>query len=196
MKALSALGVFALLSAAALPLSATPSFCESVSGNLVANCGFETGDFTDWTQGGPTGNDGVNGSNVNTGSFAAFLGAVGSDSTLSQTLLSLAGTVDISFYLSGDGGTPNDFTVSWDGTDIGPDLVNSGGFGYTQYDLGTFASVGNDTLTFQARDDPGFWGLDDVVVTQTSATPEPGTIGMVLAGLGMVLTGMRARRRR
>ena len=45
-----------LLFAAALTLVAAPAFaqdaCQSVSGNLVTNCGFETGDFTGWTPGG------------------------------------------------------------------------------------------------------------------------------------------------
>ncbi len=30
------------------------SVCDGVDGNLVQNCGFETGDFTSWTQTGDT----------------------------------------------------------------------------------------------------------------------------------------------
>ena len=32
----------------AVPQSKAGSICDAVSGNLVANCGFETGDFTGW----------------------------------------------------------------------------------------------------------------------------------------------------
>src|SRR5580700_9508392 len=28
---------------------ATASICDAIAGNLVTNCGFETGDFTGWT---------------------------------------------------------------------------------------------------------------------------------------------------
>jgi hypothetical protein len=197
MRLRSALALSALLSVATIPLSAqiVPSICDAVAGNLVANCGFETGDFTDWTWAGNTGATGVSGGvYVNSGYYGAFLGPVGSDGSLSQTLGTLAGTVDLSFYLYNYGGTPNDFTVFWNGTDIGPDLLDADAFGYTVYN-GVLTSLGNDVLQFQFRQDPAYWGLDDVVVTQaTGSTPEPGTIGMLLGGLGLIVVGLRRRR--
>jgi PEP-CTERM motif len=138
--------------------------CGSVSGNVIVNCGFETGDFTGWTQGGNTGFTGVTSSApyVNSGTYGAYLGPIGSDGTLSQSFQGNTVTfvfrqdpaywglddivwVDVgscgsgcnlwaaSFYLYNDGGTPNDFTVFWNGADRGPDLVDAGGFGYVQY---------------------------------------------------------------
>ena len=50
--------------------------CAAVMGNLFANCGFETGDFTGWTVLNPAdGNTFVDG-NPNNGAFAASLGSV------------------------------------------------------------------------------------------------------------------------
>jgi hypothetical protein len=64
--------------------------------NLVANPGFETGDFTGWTQGGNTGATFVtagpfDGFLPHSGNFFAALGPVGSDGTLSQDLATTPG---------------------------------------------------------------------------------------------------------
>ncbi len=194
MKLRSAFALSVLLCVATIPLSAGTSICDAVSGNLVANCGFETGDFTDWSWTGNTGATAVTGGYAYSGNYGAQLGPVGSDGYLTQTLATVAGTVDVSFWLSSDGGTPNDFTVFWDGVDVGPSLVDEGAFPYTYYS-GILASVGSDTIQFQYRQDPAYWGLDDVVVTQASSSvPEPGTMGMLFAGLGLVVAGLRRRR--
>ena len=152
---------------AALAVMATPVLaqdaCQSVSGNLVANCGFETGDFTSWTQSGNLGLTGVTtGSYAFSGTYGAFLGPVGSDGYLTQTLagnsfsfqfrqdpsywaldsISVTPFVScgagcetyyIDFWLANFGGTPNDFTVLFNGIDVGPSLVDFGSFGYTEF---------------------------------------------------------------
>ena len=67
---------------AALAVTATPllaqDICQSVAGNLVANCGFETGDFTGWTQ---SGNLGLHRRHRRrfafSGNYAAYLGPIG-----------------------------------------------------------------------------------------------------------------------
>jgi hypothetical protein len=77
---------------------------------------------------------------------------------------------------------------------VGPSLLNAGAFAYTQYTY-VLSSLGNDTLQFQYRQDPSYWGLDDIVVTQGSTgVPEPGTIGMLFGGLGLIVVGLRRRR--
>ena len=194
----SALALLALLCVATIPLSAAPvsqSICDNTPGNLVLNCGFETGDFTGWLVTGNTGATFVNGGGyANSGNIGAQLGPADSDGFLTQTLPTVAGPVNLSFYLISPGGTPNDFTVNWDGIDIGPDLLNAGAFTYTQYSY-VLSGMGSDTLQFQYRQDPAYWGLDDVVVTQESTgTPEPGTIGMLFGGLGLIVVGLRRRR--
>jgi len=91
-----------------------PSECDCVDGNLVANCGFETGDFTDWTLSGdqtdmevlPAGHSGC---------YGAFLGPPGDMGFLAQDLPTAAGEYyDLSFWLRGMG-TPNAFQVLWNG---------------------------------------------------------------------------------
>jgi uncharacterized repeat protein (TIGR01451 family) len=131
---------------------------------LVENGGFENGDFTGWTQGGNTGDTGVDGSNVHSGSFAAFLGPVGSDGTLTQNVATVAGQQYVfSFWLESDGGTPNDFSASVDGTTVFS-VVNDPAHGYQQHSF-TFTATGASTqIQFAFRNDPGFLHLDDVGV--------------------------------
>ena len=109
----------------ALPQAAKADIglCSSVPNNLILNCGFETGDFSDWTQGGNlaftsvTGALTVGGSggttfNPNSGNFQAELGPTNSDGTLSQTFVTKTGDVyQVQFYMAGEGGTGSDFSA-------------------------------------------------------------------------------------
>lgn len=115
---------------------AAPSLCTAVAGNLVTNCGFESGDFTGWTLGGNLegpppaslgpgagfGNNyyGVDNTNPHTGTYEGYFGVQSGPSsvpptaanaiypiTLSQTLSLLpAEYYSVSFYLDQDGPTP------------------------------------------------------------------------------------------
>jgi hypothetical protein len=164
------------------------SICDAVAGNLVVNCGFETGDFTGWTLTGNTGFTGVSGSApyVNSGNFGAQLGPVGSDGFLTQNVGAPGDNLyAVSFYLYNDGGTPNDFTVIWNGVDVGPDLVDVGGFSYTLFSgvLSGNPGAGANSLTFAYRQDPAYWGLDDVVVLGSTSVPEPSSLIMLGSGI-------------
>jgi len=173
--------------------------CTSVPANLVANCGFETGDFTSWITGDNAGFNGVStgfdGYLPNTGTYFAYLGPVGSDDTLSQILATIPGvTYTISWYLGSDGGTPNDFSATWGGTSIfsQTNLPGTDG-GYNLYTFSEVATSNSTNLTFGFRDDPGYLALDDVSVTSGSSAPEPGALALLSAGLlGMAL--LRRRR--
>jgi hypothetical protein len=157
---------------------------STAQANLVTNPGFETGDFTGWTQFGNVGFTGVDGS-PHSGSFAAFFGPVGSLGFLSQTLATTPGVrYDLSFFLQSDGGTPNQFQVSWNGSLIS-DQLNLPAFGYTERDfLSLLATTSTTPLVFGFRDDPGFLFLDDVTL---DPVPEPTALILfgTTAGLGL-----------
>jgi len=195
---------FSLVALSMVALSAIPSaaqsICDGTAGNLVLNCGFETGDFTSWTLTGNTGfTDVINsGSFVNSGTFGAELGPVGSDGFLSQVVGDGSTSYFVSFYLGLPAdGTPNDFTVLWNGTDVGPFLVDANSFPYEQFSgiLGTTSAW--NTLTFQYRNDPNDWALDDVVVIgqNPNTVPEPATWSLLAGGL-LAAAGFARRKRK
>jgi hypothetical protein len=147
------------LVAAGFITSALPSFASSlcaVPGNLVLNCGFETGNFTDWTLSGNTGSTSVDAGSQghpNSGSYDASLGPMASDGFLSQALNTVASEpYTFSFYMASDGGTPNAFSAFWDGT---PEMscTNCPGSGAISYSLYFFSVVGtgSDTITCESR---------------------------------------------
>src|ERR1700733_1828974 len=112
-KVSAALVTGILLTASALPASAA---------NLITNGGFETGDFTGWTEGGNFEFSQVVSrpfyvySGAEEGNSYATLGPVGSDGTLSQTFSDTAGqSLQLSYYLNGVGDDPSDFTLSING---------------------------------------------------------------------------------
>ena len=176
---------------------AAPSTCDAVAGNLVVNCGFETGDFSGWTRSGNPGATGVTSSSpyVNSGNYGAALGPVGSDGFLTQFVGDNSTSYNVSFYLYSDAGTPNDFTVYWNAVDVGPDLLNAGQFNYTLFRgvLAGNSGAGSNMLTFAFRQDPAYWGLDDVVVTNASTVPEPGSLMLLGSGI-LGLAGIARRK--
>jgi hypothetical protein len=163
--------------------------------NIVVNGGFETGNFSGWTQngsfnivtGGPdhTGNY-IGGYGPHSGDYYAALGTIGSLGTLSQTLTTVPGqTYTLSYFMASDGGTPSEFRVEWNGNTL-IDQTNVAQQGYTSYSFQMTAPGATSTLTFLERNDPGYISLDDVTVgtALVSKTPEPSSV--VLLGLGVV----------
>ena len=160
--------------------------CTTVAGNLVTNCGFETGNFTGWTNSGFQ----INGNSAS-GTDAAYAnGSVGHDDTLSENLLTSPGTVyTIVFDLNTLNDTPNQAIVSFGGTQVA-DLENVSVNGYQEYTYTAAATSSMSTLSFLMGNTPGASYLDNVSVT--TPTPESATWGL-MAGSIALAAGLRRR---
>jgi hypothetical protein len=154
----------------------TAQFVISNSHELIVNGGFETGDFTGWTLMGSTTYMTVGTGHPHNGRYAADLGPVGAESFLLQSFPTTANSsYTLSYWLSNDGGTPNQFEAYINGTVVpGSQIVDGGAIPYTQY-MFTFVATGTTTeLKFGVRNDPAFLHLDDVSVMPGSASADEG----------------------
>jgi hypothetical protein len=167
--------------------------------DLVVNGGFETGNFSGWTQSGNTGFTSVSTFNPASGIYAAALGPVGSPGFLGQLLPTTVGQAyTISFALSSDGMIPNFFEARFGSQTLLSQNNIPATLGYTTYTFNATATSALTPLTFGFRNDPGYLHLDAVHVnprTPGGQTPEPGSLALL--GIGAVgLGGYAVRRRR
>jgi hypothetical protein len=165
--------------------------------SIVVNGGFETGDFSGWTQFGSTSFASVVSDPPvpQSGVYGASFGEFDATGGISQTLATTTGakyTVD--FWLQNEADpfgafSPNSFAFSWGGvTQL--TLANASPFAYKHYSFTLTALAGTTDIRFAFRQDPAFYDLDNVAVT--AAVPEPETWALFAVGLA----GLVARRRK
>ncbi|HEV8500578.1 MAG TPA: PEP-CTERM sorting domain-containing protein [Casimicrobiaceae bacterium] len=180
-RTVSAIAIAAASFALAASASADP---------LLINGGFEDGDFTGWLLDDPSLFTTVDCSgDTSEGFCAAFLGASGTEGTLSQSFATVVGlNYALSFAYRADGGTPAFFSAAVNGvpllTRIDPPLMPD----YASAFVAFLATSTSSTLAFTFRDDSGFIALDDVAVK----VPEPASLALV----GVGLAGIAFARRR
>lgn len=140
------------------------SICDAVTGNIVKNCGFETGDTSSWTVAATLS---FVSANPNSGRFAFQSGPIGSIDVLKQTLTTVPGSsYTFSFYQRADSTGPNSFQAFFGGTSVFSETNANHG-----YLLRTFTGVATTASTeirFEFRNDPSFDFLDDVSVVEIS----------------------------
>jgi hypothetical protein len=160
---------------------------------LLANGGFETGDFSYWNVNDPSFGTFVSGASApylpHSGEYFAALGASGVLGSISQTLNTTPEQKYVlTLFLASDGSIPNQFEVQWGGSTIMNQLDISAQ-GYTEYTFLVSATSSSTTLTFLERNDNGFLSLDDVSVTPAAppaSVPAPASILLSLIGLATI----------
>ena len=176
------------------------ALCASITAhaNMVTNGGFETGDFSGWLSSIDPVWDGVDSNAPQAGTYAAFFGNPGGNSTISQMLATVAGTTyNIRFWLMAEAdpngvAAPNSFSFDWDGAPGAPAMVDAGPFGYTQFDYQLVASSSLTTISFSFSDTAAFWDFDSVDVTaMPNSVPEPTSLALVFAALGVLVAAKR-----
>jgi hypothetical protein len=162
--------------------------------NLITNGGFETGDFTGWTQFGETSFTGVcaagdpttscSGYTPYDGAWMASVGAIHAQGGITQTIATTPGaSYLISFYLSNGQSPPNSFSISFDGVT----LVSGTDVGYMHWQVYQFTQVASSNtaaLSFAFDQVPDYFDLDDISVGMVD-TPEPTSFALLGTALAL-----------
>jgi hypothetical protein len=131
---------------------------------LVINGGFETGNFSGWTEFGEPGYIGVNTHWPHSGQYYGFFGPFTS-AGIRQTLAVQAGSqVRVSFwYQSEFGDTPNSILATLGSLTIA-NISNVTSTTYTQFTATVTVAESNPVLSFAFYDPPDYLDMDDVSV--------------------------------
>ncbi len=145
-----------------------PSQCDNpidFPGNLVMNCGFETGNFNNWTVTGPTDFVGVDADHAQSGNFGAFFGAIGDFTRLTYIVPTRQGqNYHVEFQLANpEGGTGTSFQAFL-GNNFLMALEDSDPDNYRLFVFDVTVDFTDAQLFFDFRQDPNYWWFDDVYV--------------------------------
>lgn len=169
-------------------LAASAAFVGAASANLVNNPGFETGDFTGWTQFGDTSFTFVDNSLPHSGTFEAAFGPL-SPGGIEQVLAASSGDqILVTFWArSVSAGTPNSMLVTLDGQTVA-NTIDYTNTDYVQFSATITVTNNNPLLSFTFTNPPDYYLLDDV---SADIVPAPGAAAIL--GLGGLLAARRRR---
>ena len=170
-------------------LNVSLNFALSIGQNLVQNGGFETGNSSGWTLVDTGGQDSVTSSTIpphTGGTYCFAFGQVNSLATLSQSLATVLGQAYLfSFWLSNpQAGSTEIFQASWNGINVYA-ITNPPIMAWTPLNYVVTAASASTLLQFSVRNDPWYFGLDDISVTPI---PAPTFTGYRNTTNGFVLT--------
>jgi hypothetical protein len=154
-----------------LPLADTGRARATARVNLISNPGFETGDFTGWTQSGDTGFTFVNAARpvVHSGRYGALLGPSGLGVLEQDFAAAPDAALAIGFWLRNLATSTNVFHAALNGIDL-LSLQDAPAFDWTEYRfVATGSASGRNTLTFAATHGLSYFALDSVCAVVASA---------------------------
>lgn len=195
--------------AEAQPAIATPSLCDGVAGNLVANCGFEDGNADAWSVMTPPGSYLAVPqlpTSSHTGSYLLRFTGFTTSSVVTSIATVPGAQYTFTFYLVslGIGAEPASSSTfaAYFGAEQVFALEGQGptfDAGYARYSFLPTAVGATTEIRFDARNASAAYNLDDVSVTLAAGgvpavAPEPGTVALV--GAGLLAFGAFTRRAR
>lgn len=140
--------------------------CDHVPGNLVANCGFETGDFTSWTRSGDQSWTSIDPGSGHSGMFGLVSGPTADLGFIAQNLATTpgGGSYSVCYWLGNIGRPPNRFQVSWGGTVLRDVSDLEPWSGYVQFCHDVVAPTDTTELKLGFLNPASFFFFDDVSV--------------------------------